>query len=368
MGGDPRLDPERKPESILPTLLPRRRGWAALIASAIAIAVAGGAVILFVLLSGGRGGRTGPNHVPGRGGGLQTTQASVVALDPRTRTVTAHAPVDLGLRRFSVAGKLTIGEGALWVTSTAGQTQLLKADPTTGRVTHTIVLSNLRAFGTPQVATGDGRVWTLAGNTIYRTDPVTDTSTPIGPLEGTPTGLVVTHGAIWVSTQEGALARIDLGSRRVTATYSVGASASGVVVGGGDVWVSDTLQGVVYRFDPVKKKVVQTITLPGGADAIAAGRGGIWVVDRTAGTVVRIDEKDGSVSPTIRVGRQPFDVAVGAGAVWVANSGEGTISRIDPASMQVSTIRVASSTGPDFITAAPGSVWMTFTTKPPAYG
>jgi virginiamycin B lyase len=167
-----------------------------------------------------------------------------------------------------------------------------------------------------------------------------------------------------VTQADGTLSRVDLGTKQV-AEHALGIRADGVVIVGGDVWVTDSLSGSVYRFDPAKDKVVATIPLPGAADGVAGDDQGIWVLDRASGTVVRIDPETNGIGSPIRVGTEPTGIALGAGAAWVVNSGDGTVTRIDDTTEQRSTIPVTpppgggDAFGLTQIAVGQGGVWVT---------
>ena len=91
---------------------------------------------------------------------------------------------------------------------------------------------------------------------------------------------------------------------------------------------------------------------------IAVGGGGVWVADSLDDAVVRIDPDTRSPTAKIAVGQSPAGVAYGAGSVWVANSGDGTVTRINPRDGKVqATIPVGGS--PQAITIADGKAWVT---------
>ena len=109
----------------------------------------------------------------------------------------------------------------------------------------------------------------------------------------------------------------------------------------------------MVRVDPTG--LLTPIAVGNGPTAITVGGGGVWVVDSLDDTVVRIDPGTRSVTATIPVGRSPAGVAFGAGSVWVANSGDGTVTRIDPSTDRAdATITVGGS--PQALTIADGRV------------
>src|SRR5207237_3030439 len=91
---------------------------------------------------------------------------------------------------------------------------------------------------------------------------------------------------------------------------------------------------------------------------VAVGGGGVWVVDSLDDKVVQVDPGTRSVTAVIPVGRSPAGVAFGAGSVWVANSGDGTVTRVNPSTDKaIATIAIGGS--PQAITIVGSQAWVT---------
>lgn len=181
-------------------------------------------------------------------------------------------------------------------------------------------------------------------------------------LPGSAEALAVGGGYLWVTSPSDSGGRdtvfqIDLRSRRLVSSLSVGAIPAFIAFGYGSAWVSN------YRGDSVSvvrpgSRQPETVNVLGGPLGIAAGGGAIWVVTFWSQELVRIDPETRRVLRRIPVGAGPLDVAVGAGAVWVTNRDDRTISRIDPSTnMVVRTIRLAAA--PHGVRVAHGRVWVT---------
>ena len=91
-------------------------------------------------------------------------------------------------------------------------------------------------------------------------------------------------------------------------------------------------RGIVSRIDPGRNTVQQTISTRRTLSALTVGGGFVWVADTLGGTVAQIDPRanGGQLVGTIRVGNGPSGIAYGLGGVWVANSVDRTVIRIDP--------------------------------------
>jgi YVTN family beta-propeller protein len=281
---------------------------------------------------------------------------SVAAIDIRSGRVVAAAPV--GVR----PGLIAFGAGSLWIANLDDQT-ISRVDPGSLRT-----LRNIQLSAPPMglAASADG-AWVVEPNanpsqssvSVIRIDAEFDV--PGAPVQignvvpNAPGAVAVQGGSVWVAPSNGVLTRLDARTGSVQGHVDPNATASGVAVGEGAVWLTDTDAGNVIRVDPTG--LVKPIPVGNGPTAIAAGEGGVWVVDSLNETVVRIDPETWSVTAVIPVGRSPAGVAVGGGSVWVANSGDGTVTRINPGTDKPATIRIGGR--PQALTVAAGRVWVT---------
>jgi len=260
-------------------------------------------------------------------------------------------------------GPIAFDSGSLWIANLDDQT-ISRVDPTSLRT-----LANISVSAPPAglAASADG-VWVVEPNanpaqasvSVSRIDPEFNTpgvTRQIGNLVPDAPGAIAPQGhSVWVAPSNGLLTRLNAATGSVQGQpVDPNSSPSGIAIGEGAVWVSDTDAGNVIRVDPTG--LVKAIPVGNGPAAIAAGAGGVWVVDSLNETVVRIDPDTSSVAAIIPVGRSPAGVAVGGGSVWVANSGDGTVTRINPITDKPATITVGGS--PQALTVANGRVWVT---------
>ncbi|MGZ4331058.1 MAG: BTAD domain-containing putative transcriptional regulator [Solirubrobacteraceae bacterium] len=326
-----------------PLAVGARRGGLLIAAGGALLLAAITAVALILTSSGSNSVRVAPNNV--------------AVIDTRTNTVIAAVPV--GAR----PGTFAFGSGSLWVANQDDQT-ISRVDPSTLQSLRMITVGNPPTG----IAASAGGIWVVesnlnpASNNVFvsRIDPEFDTlarSRRIGNVIPSGSGTVAAQGdSVWVAPSSGLLTRVDATTGAVAQQLDPNASPSGVVVGDGAVWLSDTEADNVTRIDP--SGLLTPIAVGGGPTGIALDTGGVWVADSLDNAVTRINPGTRSVITTIPVGRSPAGVAVGAGSVWVANSGDGTVSRIDPASNKVvATIAVGGS--PQAITIADGRAWVT---------
>ena len=184
----------------------------------------------------------------------------------------------------------------------------------------------------------------------------------VGP---NPAGIAFGDGAAWVAqAAEGTVARIDLGSDRITATVKIGDPAvlraagcgaesihavphgsfkvrrcdlpKAVATVPGAVWATKNDMEALVRIEPRSNRVVATI--PIGIDAwyLAVSPTDVWATDFYRDTVVHVDPIAGRVVATIS--GLPYGqsgIAIAGDSVWVASSRADVISRISAASDRV---------------------------------
>ena len=92
-------------------------------------------------------------------------------------------------------------------------------------------------------------------------------------------GIAVGGGAVWASSEEGQLWRVEPGPRPLTRTIEVGAGVQYVAFGDGAVWAANWSDGTVARIDPATNAVTARIPV-GATQALAAGAGSAWVSRR----------------------------------------------------------------------------------------
>jgi YVTN family beta-propeller protein len=172
-----------------------------------------------------------------------------------------------------------------------------------------------------------------------------------------------------------------------------------LAAGDGAVWAT-TANNSIVRIDPVALKVVATIDDPLQAEwapNVAVGLGSVWLAnaipainaDPQGGALMRIDEATNKIVSTVPVGRSPEGIAFTANSVWTANHRsdevEGapsphtfSVSRVDLGSSKETRVAVEHRAdlfndwdnfccGPQGITAAFGSVWVGDTTSNVVY-
>src|SRR5271165_4488753 len=211
----------------------------------------------------------------------------------------------------------------------------------------------------------DGAVWVTSSNVnhVVRLDAATNRAGTVVTIKQPCSGLAAGFGSLWVpSCGAHSLVRVDLQTGKIQAEIPAGPADSegGIAVGAGSVWIATDKKGVLARVDPQTNKLAAEITVPSGSYAPAFADGAVWVTSTAHNLLVRVDPQTNKVAATIPIGPQPRFLTVGAGAVWTLNQGDGTISRVDTKSSKlVATIAAGIPGTGGEIAFGEESVWAT---------
>jgi YVTN family beta-propeller protein len=306
---------------------------------------------------------------------LATRTSSAIMVPPNSlaiidaRTNKFIGSVAVGSRPDGVASDSRRGSlVGVWVANVDDKTLSL-VDPQ-GR--HDVSTVPLEAQGTPTgLAVGFGAVWVVHGGlgTVSRVALNRPRVETIHPPVWALVGGSAAFGSIgrgdwsmWVAVGD-QVSRIDPRSRDWVATTIAGQAPSAIAYGLGAVWVANEVDGTVTPIFPPDERLspalepMNPIKVGRRPNGVTVGGGAVWVTNEEGDTVSRIDPAS-RLATKVPVGRAPLGIAYGAGAVWVANSGDGTISRIDPARGKVvATIHIGNS--PRRIAVGGGKVWVT---------
>jgi DNA-binding SARP family transcriptional activator len=192
-----------------------------------------------------------------------------------------------------------------------------------------------------------GSLWLpSAGGDFVRFDPVRRRVVARFPINAAE--IAWGYGAIWATTRDHQLVRIDYGRNRITSRLQIAPGANdfddGIAIGYGSVSVTLTDRSTLLRIDPTTMKVVARITGFGntyGWMPVTAGDGSIWIyhVAGSRGRVFRVDPYTNKILKRITVGRRnvawPNGTILNAGGyVWSCDAGN-TLSKIDPQTNRV---------------------------------
>jgi YVTN family beta-propeller protein len=127
------------------------------------------------------------------------------------------------------------------------------------------------------------------------------------------------------------VAVIDPRANAVVAAVPVGGTPAGIAVGEGAVWVGNSRERTLVRIDPETRRVVKRIGLGAKLWRITVTAGAVWVASYEAKVLLRIDPLFNEVTDRIDVSRAglgvgggalppPAEVAAGAGAIWIVHA------------------------------------------------
>jgi streptogramin lyase len=314
-------------------------------------------------------------------GALVLAAAAVFATESRSSR-TREQPLHVG----GVPIQLVAGGGSLWVltcdrgcTGEARQSvgRIVRIDPRTVRVTGSATVDRPQA-----ITVGSEGVFGLdfGRGYVYRLDPATLQVT--GRLRLVLPWSVVDHdnaflpetvslgeGSVWVTSNRGAVARIDPQSLRLVKIVGLEpATLDGVAAGQGAVWAAAELDGVA-RLDPRTYQVTARIRIERGDRVLSVSQTllaggkllaiGDWTRSQTAtntNALARIDPSSLRVEGVTLLPGPRLALTFAEGSLWAARVGGTTIERIDPATGRVSA-RVRSAAVGVGLAVADGSLW-----------
>ncbi len=369
---------EQDPELAAPARRPgprpaRRRARLLVLAGALLLAAAVGAVAVLLVRDGGSepvagseetiaGGNAGV--LDPRTGELLATiplgtaptsiavgEGSVWVLDADDRTVSQIDPKERAVvRTFSTGSTptdLAVGAGAIWIGNgvrearTALPESVSRFDPESAVVDETIPLS--RASGAalvwvsqdslrPHIAVTDAAVWVVNPDlSVSRIDPRTN-RVVAGVAGVRALSIAAGEGEVWIVNDGGEVVEIDPRTNAASKPIPVAAESLTVLaVGAGAVWVADPVGGSVWRIDPDPDPILRTIPLEVGVGGVAFGEGAVWATNEIADEVYRIDPDTNEARVVSRMAA-PRGIAVGEGGVWVTSAGPPSAEEALPAS------------------------------------
>jgi virginiamycin B lyase len=221
------------------------------------------------------------------------------------------------------------------------------------------------------VAITDGAVWvgSTGPNAVHAIDTATNQRVATVLLSGEPcAGLTVAFDSLWVPLcgRPGGLARVDLKTRALVATYKVGpiAAEGGITAGAGSVWMVLRSHSLV-RVDPSDGTVRPVVEVPAGSFNPYFSMGRIWVTRAKGAELTSVDAATGLVAVRLPTGPSPRFLTAGDGAIWTLNQGDGSLSRIAMSGGKPAQTIPLGTPGPGGdITFGAGRIWTTFSKVP----
>jgi DNA-binding SARP family transcriptional activator/streptogramin lyase len=238
---------------------------------------------------------------------------TVTRIDPRSREV----------ERVIGVGKpcvhLAIGPGAVWVANGSAGT-VTRIDPASDTIADTVDLSGsdpVVRTAVHAVAVGNGAVWAgTSASQLVRLDPTTGRITARYRVDGAPISLTAGLGSLWAGVMTEQVLRIDPGSGRVTARVPVLGAPYEVTIADGRVLVS---AGSLWVVDPDVAFPAPTPRI--GTDPVGAADvpgPGAWVAERRDGVAIELAPTGSDGRSPVDVGRDPSGIAYGAERLWIS--------------------------------------------------
>jgi outer membrane protein assembly factor BamB len=204
-------------------------------------------------------------------------------------------------------------------------------------------------------------------NSAVRLDPAGGhlvASTAVGDR---PTGLVIGGGSVWVlSLSDQTLWVLDATTNAVLRTPGLPGRPTGIGAGTDSVWITNGFgsggrpTGAVLRVGFTTRRIDQQVPIADGVKGVAVAGGGVWVTNPTLGEVTRVDEVTNVAGDPVPVGEQPDAIAAGFGRIWVGDIIGRSIWRLDPASLEA-TVAGTLPDPPTAIAAGFDRLWVTST-------
>ena len=256
-------------------------------------------------------GSTGPN--------------AVHRIDPKTNKVVATVE----LAGEPCAG-LAVGFGSVWVPLCGKPSTLAKVDGTRNVVS--AVFQAGPAAGEGGITTSTDSVWLVTDKegSLARIDP---DSGAVRQIVSVPAGSYnprFQDGRVWVTRADGAeIMAVDAASGAVLGTTKTGPGPRFLTSGAGSIWTFNQGDGSLTRIDVHSRQVTHTISLgtPGHGGDIAFGGGMIW----TTMPKVPLSAVSAADSKLLCqwVGPGGDSLGIGHDALWLTDYHGGTVSRLE---------------------------------------
>jgi ABC-type transport system substrate-binding protein/tRNA A-37 threonylcarbamoyl transferase component Bud32 len=179
------------------------------------------------------------------------------------------------------------------------------------------------------------------------------------PVGDTSWDAVFTRHAAWVLMgAKQRLARVDLQTRKVTASKAFMWPPGAITSRGNSVWVAQDNGSEVEELDADSGKVIRRLTIHGGQSegGVAYGAGSLWLVSGNG--VIRVDPKSGRIVKGFPVtGTSGMRIVFADGAVYAARQGNGFVVKIDPVANRITFHEALHGWVSDLVVGG-GSVWV----------
>ncbi len=302
----------------------------------------------------------------GTSGTDEVGQAASVAAVKLPEAMSGDGAERVGLDTLSPTQREISGEpdnlvhafDAVWTKTATGN--VLGVDPGSSRIITTIETGYGEQPGCEGFGADDEVIWSCAGeNQLVRIDPGTGkVSQPLKVSRiGDQLRLVSSDTGLWIIDADGTtLSAVDADGR-VVETVDLGKFCTDLAAGGSNLWVVCPTDNAVLEVDPAKGVVVKHLGLAEPRSAFVGDD--LWVA--FAEGVVQIDPATGKAK-AVYDASPGLEGAIWAerDAVWVRAAGDDFLTHIDPAAQKIVEVIEAPKllSGGDVI-VTDGAVWAT---------
>ena len=246
------------------------------------------------------------------------TLPEVWRVDPATGAVQARIATGAGAPTLVAAG-----DGQVWAAAASPRgSTLLRIDPAAADV----VASRQVPVVVSALAVADGRVW-LASKSDDMVLVLSAEGRQLAsiPVRGGPAAITVDTTAAFVAGGlDGRVTRIAVDGFRASQVAELDGRPTGIAPCGRALWVS-TGEGALARVDPGTGRV-RTSERGRFLAAVASDGGVVWTVDGAGGGAVAVDCSTGRALGSVRGGREPTAVVAVAGHAWIVDTGGGLLT------------------------------------------
>lgn len=253
---------------------------------------------------------------------LSSAEEMLTAIDPDGE-VDRH-PVGVAVT------ELAIGEDAVWVGGT-DPVAIIRLEPGASVLTG----DRITRHGLPGRPAGllwaTELVWvTTDDGALLRLDPdgfEADRTDDFDPGAPGRRPMAVGEGAVWVASPNGRVLGLDPGTGRPVSAIETGGTPSNLAFHGDHLWLVDGAR--LISVDPRAGVVVSTVEVDLALGDLASAGTTLWVTAPDAGLLIEVDPAAGTVTGTAPIGGKPTALALQGDHIWIALEEEGVVARFD---------------------------------------
>ena len=264
-----------------------------------------------------------------------TKPYSVQRIDPMTDRIVAKVTLS-----GEACSGIEFGFDSVWVPLCGKHPALVRINAITNRITATLPIGPAGAEG--GIAASGDSVWIVTdkNGALSRIDPTTNKVRQTISIPAGSYNPLFAHGVVWVTGFEtNLLTAVDASSGNVLGSIAVGPKPRFLTAGADSIWTLNQGDGTVSRVDVKSRRVTATIQagIPASGGDICFGEDSVWATVFDV-PLTRIEARNNKV---VRqwVGRGGDSLRLGHGAVWLTDYHRGLLWRIPASQLSGSVMR-----------------------------